>query len=243
MYLYFCIKKIIKFLLPHGLYHHINNYRVERRSRTNCVINIIKMLNGQKKGFYVELGANDGIRQSNTYLLERNYGWKGILIEPALNNFISCKRNRARNNFYACCACVPFTFKNKFVELSYSDLMTTGSTSYRDHKHNTKKKGRKYCDVRDDIDDIEFCARAETLTEILNKAKSPKKIDLLSLDVEGAELGVLQGIDFDLYSFKYMVIECHSKIYLKKIVSYLKPFGYILTKNITKHDYVFMCNY
>lgn len=35
-------------------------------------------------GIFLEVGANDGIRQSNTYIYEKEYGWKGILIEPSI---------------------------------------------------------------------------------------------------------------------------------------------------------------
>src|SRR5690606_9659270 len=62
-------------------------------------------------GFFVELGASDGIRQSNTYWLERERGWSGRLIEPALNRYFEVKRNRSAANSFACAACVPFDYQ------------------------------------------------------------------------------------------------------------------------------------
>lgn len=37
----------------------------------------------KERGYFVGVGATDGISLSNTYLLEREYGWEGILAEPA----------------------------------------------------------------------------------------------------------------------------------------------------------------
>jgi hypothetical protein len=59
-------------------------------------------------GYYVELGANDGIAQSNTYWLEAERGWSGLLIEPALNRYLELRANRSTRNSFVCTAYVPF---------------------------------------------------------------------------------------------------------------------------------------
>ena len=51
-----------------------------------------------KNGYYVELGANDGISQSNTLFLELSKSWKGILIEPIKSKFRQCKELRSKDN-------------------------------------------------------------------------------------------------------------------------------------------------
>ena len=48
-----------------------------------------------RDGFYIECGANDGITQSNTYKLETDKNWKGILIEPSEIKINQCKNNRS----------------------------------------------------------------------------------------------------------------------------------------------------
>ena len=45
-------------------------------------LDVIKHYNFKENGFFVEIGANDGISLSNTYLLEKKYNWKGLCIEP-----------------------------------------------------------------------------------------------------------------------------------------------------------------
>lgn len=50
-------------------------------------------------GYFVELGANDGVNQSNTLYFESFRGWHGVLIEPYLPNFNRLVRNRSSTNF------------------------------------------------------------------------------------------------------------------------------------------------
>ena len=81
-----------------------------------------------------------------------------------------------------------------------------------------------------------FYTRAFTLTSLLDKAKSPNVIDLLSLDVEGYEFEVLKGINFKKYIFKYMLIEVNK---LKEIKNFLKKKGYYVYKHFGEIDYLF----
>ena len=85
-----------------------------------------KMLKYLKKqnGYFIEIGANNGIDQSNTYLLELKKNWKGILVEPSPNKFIECIKNRSSKNKFYCNACVSFDYKEKYVPITYSNLMT-----------------------------------------------------------------------------------------------------------------------
>ena len=59
-----------------------------------------------RDGYFIEMGANDGIRQSNTYYFEKKLNWKGILIEPNKENFLKCKKNRSKGNKFYQVACV-----------------------------------------------------------------------------------------------------------------------------------------
>jgi hypothetical protein len=70
-------------------------------------------------GYFVELGANDGVSQSNTKHFELFRNWKGVLVEPTLTNFISCKRNRSSRSQVFNAACVGFEFKEKTVRMLF----------------------------------------------------------------------------------------------------------------------------
>ncbi len=78
--------------------------------------------------------------------------------------------------------------------------------------------------------------RAVTLNSILIKAKAPKIIDFLSLDTEGAEFEVLNGIDFKRFSFRYMLIETY---YFSKLKKFFLKKNYKYIKKINHNDYLF----
>src|SRR6187549_1834415 len=78
-----------------------------------------------RNGYFVELGANDGIGQSNTFHFEKHKNWRGVLVEPVPHNFLKCKENRSAQNSIYCAACVGFDFKEEFVKIVYSNLMST----------------------------------------------------------------------------------------------------------------------
>jgi len=52
-------------------------------------LEVLKFYNNKENGFFIEIGASDGLNLSNTYLLETQYKWKGICCEPIPNNFKS----------------------------------------------------------------------------------------------------------------------------------------------------------
>ena len=51
-------------------------------------------------GYFVELGANDGVNQSNTLFFEHFRGWTGVLIEPFNTNYKELVRNRSAGNYF-----------------------------------------------------------------------------------------------------------------------------------------------
>lgn len=187
-------------------------------------------------GFFVELGANDGITQSNSLYFEVKRKWRGILIEPTPHNFLLCKKHRSTENYIFCNACVSFDYKEKYVDIKYANLMSISENIELDleDKDSHIQSGKKHLLNNEDV--FSFGATAATLNSILEKSKAPKEIDFLSLDVEGAELEVLKGINFEKFSFKYMLIEVRD---IKRMQSFLSQHGYILEKQFSLHDYLF----
>jgi FkbM family methyltransferase len=187
-------------------------------------------------GFFVELGANDGVTQSNTLYFEIKRNWRGVLIEPSPHNYILCKEQRSCENNIFCNACVSFDYKEKYVDIKYANLMSISENLELDleDKDAHIQASKKFLSANEDV--FSFGAVAATLTSILKKSNAPKEIDFLSLDVEGAELEVLKGVDFEEFSFKFMLIEVRD---IKRMENFLNPFGYVLEKQLSSHDYLF----
>ena len=72
-------------------------------------------------GYFVELGANNGVDQSNTLYFEKYRNWRGVLVEPTPHNFLACKKNRSVKSNIFCKACTSFDYSSKYVDLAYSN--------------------------------------------------------------------------------------------------------------------------
>ncbi len=77
------------------------------------------------KTFYIEVGANDGITQSNTFFLEKKYKAKGMLIEASPSLYEKCFLYRSRENIIENYALVSPDFKEEFVQLIFGNSWTT----------------------------------------------------------------------------------------------------------------------
>lgn len=233
------VKNLIKYILPKyllELYYDFKNIRKTYYGHHELDRKLKKYLN-YKNGFFVELGANDGVRQSNTYYFEKNFNWNGLLIEPIKSKYLKCLKFRSKNNFFYNNACVSFNYTNKKIKMIYSDLMSSIDDKKINSKIDAKKhalQGEKYLIKNEKIEEV--LVDTKTLNEILDEINSPKIIDFLSLDVEGSELEVLNGINFSIYNFKFILVESRDD---EEIIKYLNNLNYTLIEKISKRDLFF----
>lgn len=189
-----------------------------------------------RDGYYVELGAHDGVFASNTMHFELHRGWKGLLIEPAEENFRMLRKNRRKSrNAFANCACVSFDFPEEEIEMIYAHAWTIApgiSSSIEDHSAHAASADSY---LRRGEMSRTFTAKAVTLTKLLQEAGAPRRIDLLSLDVEGAELEVLRGIDFTQFRFDWIILESRDP---EPIFDLLSINRYELVEVIGGHDFL-----
>lgn len=235
------VKKGIKKSLPQPVRDLLRYYRYKFLKSGYFALNDLdkKMMKylDYSNGYFIELGANDGFTQSNTLALENKRGWRGVLIEPSPHLFLSCCEFRAKDgNSIHCCACVPFGYQEKYVDIEYAGLMSVSSSLSTDIDDlDSFNRSRK--DLLNKFSrELSFGARAMTLTSVLDASNSPAKIDFMSLDVEGAELAVLSGLDFSKYKIKYILVECRD---FERLDSFLKQFGYKFIEKLSYHDYLF----
>ena len=119
----------------------------------------------------------------------------------------------------------------------YSDLMTTINDNRIINKVDSSKhalEGEQYLQKNEKIK--EFIVETTTLNQIFEDVKAPIMMDFLSLDVEGSEIEVLNGIDFVDYNFKYIMVESRND---KQIIDYLENKNYYFIKKISKRDLIF----
>ena len=196
------------------------------------LINII----GHDQSFFVEIGANDGFTASNTKHLELFHNWQGVLIEPIPDQASRCRTHRRKTTKVFEAACVSFDYTDPTIELIYSDTMTIalGGVSDIIDREGHANSGIQF--LSNALETYKFYAPARTMTSILEEAKSPSQMGLLSLDVEGGELEVLRGIDHARFRFDWILLESRN---VDQISEFLTLNSYQFYEKLGEHDYLF----
>jgi len=186
---------------------------------------VIKLLGGKINGYFVEFGATDGIHISNTYALEKSYGWSGIVAEAAKSWHKDLKNNRKCHVDLRCVWSK--TGENViFNETDNKDLSTIDNFSASDYWADARKLGKKYP------------VETVSLNDLLATYNAPEEIDFLSLDTEGTEFENLKSFDFQKY--KINIILCvHNGSNLKEVIrGFLASKGYaIYPTHLTGEDF------
>ena len=150
---------------------------------------VLNYLKYKKQGYFVEIGAADGEKFSNTWLLEKNYGWIGILVEPSKIWQEKLYKNRIAN-IDTRAVWQKSGFHLEFAEAAFPEL--SGLT--------TK--------LSTDVQTIDkFKVETVSLNELLKNYNAPKHIDYLSIDTEGTEIDILEHFDFKNYNFSFVSVE------------------------------------
>ena len=146
-------------------------------------------------GFYVDVGCNHPIRQSNTYRFYRK-GWSGIAIDanPAFAQGFA--RHRPRDRFIRACVSdtegqVPF---HVFASDSLSSI--SGKQLYDNADHYRLERVEQLT--------------TRTLNDILTEAGAPGRVDILSIDVEGHDEQVIRSLDLHRFEPKIIVVELNA---------------------------------
>jgi len=195
------------------------------RSQLRQDLFVLSQLNFKKKGFFVEFGAADGFKLSNTYILEKNFKWKGIISEPA--KIFHKKLTLNRHCVIEKRIIWKVSNQNlQFKETSVPDLSTISKFSNSDNW--SKRRGKKY---------KQYNLNTISLIDLLKKYKAPKIIDYLSIDTEGSEFEILKNFNFSMFTFKIITCEHNFTKNRQKIFNLLTQKGYVRKfKNLSQFD-------
>jgi FkbM family methyltransferase len=213
------LKKFVPEFIKAPLRSRLHERRLYRSEAGQDLWVFGEVFNEQRNGFFLDVGAHDGVTISNTYILENRYDWRGICIEANPDTFELLKRNRR-------CQCVNVCLDQAEGEVAFTKRGVWGGiiSSETDNKPGSPENV--------------IVVPTTTLSNLLGRLSAPKKIDYLSIDVEGAEDRVLKEFPFSDYHISCITIERPSRT-LRTI---LEANGFTLIKEIPGLDCFYLHN-
>jgi FkbM family methyltransferase len=173
----------------------------------------------KRGGYFVEFGATDGVLLSNTWLLEREFGWQGICAEPNPKLFAQLKRNRQ------CTLSDQYIGREtgNVVEFILADAYGASREFAGEDMHKTK---------RDAYLAAGHVARftSISLDEFLREHQAPRDIDYISIDTEGSEYDLLSSFPFHEWNIRLLTVEHNFSDQRQKIRTLLEGYGYRCTE-------------
>jgi len=174
---------------------------------------VLQQTGFKSNGYFVEFGATNGVRWSNTHLLEKEFHWQGIIAEPAKCWHAEILKNRNCNIDFRC------VWKESgetliFNEARDPDLSTIDAFSSADLWADQRGDGTRYP------------VKTVSLMDLLASYRAPREIDYLSIDTEGSELEILLAFDFDRYDIRIITCEHNQSAMRDGIYTLLRSRGY-----------------
>ncbi len=162
---------------------------------------VLFKLGNKRKGRFLEFGATNGKELSNSYLLEKNFEWEGILAEPSPQWEKSLKENRPRTKIINECIysesgiMIDFFVSKKGVLSTINEFRESDIESI---PGNTKARNEEGYLVK---------VPTISLNDVFIKHFNGEKIDYMSVDTEGSELLILSKFNFEKYGPKIVTVE------------------------------------
>ncbi|MDM3855660.1 MAG: FkbM family methyltransferase [Aphanizomenon gracile PMC649.10] len=182
----------------------------------------------KQDGYFLEVGAANGREVSSCYVLEKEFGWKGICVEPSDYFFEQLVRNRPNS------ICEQVCLSNQvgtvtFIEGS-DETVSPYLSGIKSNLETVKYQGKEVVAKGKEVK-----KEAVTLEVLLKKYHAPQVIDYAAFDIEGSELDVLEVFPFESYVFLALSLECDGSIRLP-ISQLLESNGYQRAKNPFNRD-------
>jgi len=188
-------------------------------------VNIRDFFQDRQGGFFVDVGCAWPIKASNTYYLEKHLQWTGIGID-ALNDYAAeWKEKRPNSKFFNFLVTENSEGSGRFYKSEITGISSVDST-FADGSQFPNLKDRKV-----KVEEIQV--PKISLNDLFDR-EGIKKIDLISIDIEGHELEALKGLDLERFSPELVVIESWDSG--EKLTKHFNKHGYQLIQRYAPHD-------
>lgn len=157
----------------------------------------------KKKGFFIEIGAYDGIEGSNCYHFEKFLKWDGIAIEPSNIQFKKLKKNRK-------CKLFNKAISNEIKEVEFIEV-TEGLTQMSGINEKYYKKNFDFISNNEKSKIQNYNLKTITFEQVVSQGID---IDYLSIDIEGGEMDLLNSINFNNNNIKIISLENNTPVNL-----------------------------
>ena len=194
-------------------------FDADRNSRYGEEWIIRDFFNDARDGVFVDVGANHYQRESNSYYLETQRGWRGVAIEP-------------QTKFAADYA--TYRPKTIFVPLFVSDKSDHDVTMYVPGNDLIASSNKAFVEHEGGDDAKEVQVKTATLDDIL-KRHAIEQIDFLSIDVELHEPEVLQGFSIGQFKPRLVAVESHAPV-RQQILDYFAAHDYAVLGKYLRAD-------
>lgn len=179
-------------------------------------------------GYFIEVGAYDGVTLSNTYFLEQ-MGWCGLLVEPILPLCEKAANARPRSRVIHAACSKPGAPRTAKFTVAQNVPVLSFLNADDEHRERCRREGAELIEIEVPVltlDDI-----------IMHERQNPSsfggpwlqnrgwQIDLISIDTEGCEIDVLDGLNLDRYKPRVLLIE-NDRASGSEIEPYLNRRGY-----------------
>jgi FkbM family methyltransferase len=181
------------------------------------------LLQQKKGGFFMDIGANDGITFSNSFLFEEK-GWKGVCVEPHPIVFQTLNEKRSCHCLNACISEQDGIVD--FLAVEGPAHMLSGIESFLSEDH-LRRINQEISEKGGELRRIQI----EAITpESLLKRYEIDVIDFLSVDTEGCELPILRSLLRSKSTPRPKVISVENGSRKPETFKYLTSIEYQLSK-------------
>ena len=169
---------------------------------------------GKRGGYFVEFGAADGLNLSNTWMLEKEMGWSGLLAEPNPAFHEALARERDCEVSHKCVYSRSGETVD-FMAARHGEFSRIASISPED-SHEEKRQRTS----------TTIAVETISLNDLLIERKAPRRIDFMSVDTEGSEFEILSQFDFDRWEVAAIAVEHNKTPARERLAGLLTAKGY-----------------